>query len=534
MADPFWHLPYPSQRQPVLASNIVTTSQPLAAQAGIEILRAGGNAVDAAVATAGVMAVVEPMSNGLGADNFALVWHDGKLYGLNASGRAPAAMTPQRLAGHRTVPQLGWDPVTVPGAVSGWVALSKRFGKLPFARLLEPAIHYATEGFPVAPLTAGMWAGAVARFREFPEFGKVFLRGGRAPGAGEKFANPDQGRSLNLIAESKGEAYYRGEIAQKIAAYAKSTGGLMTAQDLASHSADWVESISIEYHGYRLHEIPPNGQGLAALMALEILASRDIRQFQPDCPDVLHLQIEAMKLAFADAHRYIADPKYMDVTVEQLLDPAYLHRRAELIDPERAGDPRAGAPKPGGTILLTTADAGGMMVALIQSNYLGFGSGVVVPGTGIHFQDRGACFTLEPNHPNQIGGGKRPYHTIIPAFLTRADTRDQEGPVMAFGVMGGFMQPQGHLQVASRFIDFGQNPQAALDAPRWQVTTGRHVTIEPGFDPAVYQDLKRRGHEITIAPHRTIAFGSGQAILRMKDCYLGASDLRHDGQAVGF
>jgi len=534
MPDHFWSLPYPSQRQPVLASNVVATSQPLAAQAGLEILRAGGNAVDAAVATAACMAVMEPCNNGLGADNFAIVRHEGKLYGMNPSGRSPKAMTPQKLARHKQVPLLGWDPVTVPGAVSGWVALSKRFGKLPFAKLLEPAIRYASDGFPVAPLTAGMWSGAVTRFKDFPEFRKVYLPEGRSPGAGEIFRNPDVAHSLQLIADSQGEAYYRGEIAEKFVAHAQATGGLFTMEDLASHAVDWVEPISVPYRGYRVHEIPPNGQGLAALLAMGILSSREVQKLEPDCPDVLHLQIEAMKLAFADAHRYIADPKYMDVQESQLLDPAYLKRRAELLDPERAQDPHFGTPKPGGTIFLVAADARGTMASLIQSNYMGFGSGIVIPGTGIHLQDRGACFTLEPGHPNQIAGGKRPYHTIIPGFLTRTTSDGRDEPLMAFGVMGGFMQPQGHLQVASRIVDFGQNPQAALDAPRWQVMTGKHVSIEPGFEPAVYEELRRRGHELTLAPRRTIAFGAGQAIYKLKDCYLAASEPRHDGQAVGF
>jgi len=517
-----------------MARNIVSTSQPLAAQAGLEVLRAGGNAVDAAVATAAAMAVIEPVCNGLGADNFALVWHEGKLYGLNGSGRAPRAMTIEHFAGKHQMPQLGWDPVTVPGAVSGWVALSRRFGKLPFTRLLEPAIQYASEGFPVAPLTAGMWAAAPRRYHDFPDFLHTYAPNGHTPRPGDLFANPDLARSLRLVADSYGDAYYRGELAQKFAAHAKATGGLFTLEDLAGHRADWVEPISVDYHGYRLHEIPPNGQGLAALQALAILQHRDVRSLEPDCPDVLHFGIESMKLAFADAHRYIADPKYMDVSVEQLLDPAYIRKRAALIDPEHAGDPKAGEPKYGGTILLTAADANGTMVSLIQSNYQGFGSGILIPGTGIHLQNRGACFVLTPHHPNQIAGGKRPYHTIIPAFLTRMGADGKEEPVMAFGVMGGFMQPQGHLQVASRFIDFHQNPQAALDAPRWQVTTGRRVLMEPGFDSTVYEDLKRRGHELTIQPHRTITFGSGQAILKLPDCYAAGSDQRHDGQAVGF
>lgn len=534
MSDSFWNQPYPSQRSPVLAKNVVATSQPLAVQAGLEILRAGGNAVDAAVATAAVMAIVEPGSNGLGADNFAIVWHEGKLYGLNASGRAPRAVTAESFGNQLEIPATGWAPVTVPGAVSGWVALSKRFGKLPFAKLMEAAIHYAKDGFPVAPLTASRWGAGTNHFRDFPEFMKVFAPHGTAPAAGEIFANPDAARSLQLIAESQGEACYRGELARKFVAHSSATGGLFTAEDLASHTADWVEPISIDYHGVRVCELPPNGQGLAALQAMAILRQRDIRGLESDCPDVQHFGIEAMKLAFADAHQYIAEEKYMSVTVEQLLDPKYIAARAALIDPEHAGDPKCGTPKDGGTILLAAADAAGTMVTLIQSNYQGFGSGIVIPGTGIHLQNRGSCFVLTKGHCNQIAGGKRPYHTIIPGFATRKNESGVEEPMMAFGVMGGFMQPQGHLQVATRMIDFHQNPQAALDAPRWQVAGGQRVSIEPGFDKSVYDELHRRGHHLTVASHRNIQFGSGQVILRLKDCYAAGSDSRHDGGAVGY
>jgi gamma-glutamyltranspeptidase / glutathione hydrolase len=538
MPTPFqWTFPYPSQRMPVLAGNVVATSQPLAAQAGLEILRAGGNAVDAAVATAITMTVLEPTSNGIGSDAFALVWHEGKLHGLNASGRSPKAMSIEHFAGMQTMPHLGWDAVTVPGAVSAWVALSKKFGKLPFEKLFEPAIGYAEHGFPVAPQTAAGWAaaGTSGRYAKFPEFAQTFLPGGRGPQPGERVTLPDHAKTLRLIARTQGEAFYRGELAQKIAAHAKATGGLMTADDLAAHTADFVEPISIAYRGYRLHEIPPNGQGIAALSALGILAERDLSHLDPDCPDIVHLQIEAMKLAFADAHRYVADPAAMDIDPRRLIDPNYLAARAKLIDVERAGNASWGTPKPGGTILLVAADSSGTMVSYIQSNYEGFGSGIVIPNTGISLQNRGGCFTLEKNHPNQIAGGKRPYHTIIPAFLTRPSKTGGEEPLMAFGVMGGFMQPQGHLQVASRVIDFAQNPQAALDAPRWQITDGLHVSIEPGFPKEVYEELRKRGHTLTIAPHRTVTFGGGQAVYRMESGdYLGASDARRDGQAVGF
>jgi gamma-glutamyltranspeptidase/glutathione hydrolase len=532
MADFEWTFPYPSQRMPVLAANVVATSQPLAAQTGLHMLRIGGNAMDAAVATAIAMTVLEPTSNGIGSDAFALIWTNGQLHGLNASGRAPKSLASSRFESMKSIPTRGWDPITVPGCVSAWVEVSKRFGKLPFAKLFEPTIAWASDGYPVAPQTARGWRNAGRAYSDFPEWGKTFLIDGRGPEAGQVVKLPNHARTLREIAESKGESFYRGEIAMKIEAAAKADGATegLTFNDLAAHSADWVEPIATDYRGYRLHEIPPNGQGLAALMALGMLSHFKLGDMQPDCPDVIHLQIEAMKLAFADAHRYIADPRFMDVSVSSLLGPAYLESRSKLIDPSKAQDFKHGEPKKGGTILLCAADAQGNMVSFIQSNYQGFGSGVVVPGTGIALQNRGACFTTEKGHPNQVAGGKRPYHTIIPAFVTK-DAK----PVMAFGVMGGFMQPQGHTQVMVRLADFHQNPQAALDAPRWQVSTGVKVGMEPGFEPSLYEELRRRGHDIDIAESRTVTFGGGQAIYRLASgAYCGASDLRRDGQAVGW
>jgi gamma-glutamyltranspeptidase/glutathione hydrolase len=529
MPDFTWQFPYASQRMPVLARNIVATSQPLAAQPGLHMMRNGGNAIDAAIATAICMTVLEPTSNGIGSDCFALVWADNKLHGLNASGRTPKSLAVSRFESMKEVPHLGWDPITVPGCVSGWMALSKKFGKLPFAKLFEPAISYARDGYMVAPLTAGLWERAPKRYKDYPEWGRTFTKDGHAPAAGEKFTMPNHARTLAEIADSGGESFYRGELAKKIAACSKDMGGVMSLEDLAEHTADWVEPISIEYRGVRLQEIPPNGQGIAALQMLGILRNREIAQLQPDCPDVIHLGIEAMKLAFADAHQHVADPKWMKVTPDELLDSAYLRSRADLLNSSRASDPNCGTPKPGGTILLTAADVQGNMVSYIQSNYEGFGSGVVIPGTGISMQNRGACFVTERGHVNQIGPGKRPYHTIIPAFVTQGGA-----PLMSYGVMGGFMQPQGHAQVLTRLIDFHQNPQAALDSPRWQVMSGLKVEIEPGFEPSLYEELKRRGHEVTIAKDRNVAFGRGQCIYKMDDGYLGASDQRGDGQAVGF
>jgi gamma-glutamyltranspeptidase/glutathione hydrolase len=537
-----WQFPYPSKRMPVLARNVVAASQPLAAQAGLRMLLAGGNAVDAAVAAAIALTVVEPTSNGIGSDAFAIVWDGGParkgagLHGLNASGRSPAAWTREHfetgrqecLPHLRTMPVRGWDAVTVPGAVSAWVELSTRFGKLPFAELFAPAIDYARGGFLVSPVTAAAWKSAASILKDFPDFARDFMPGGRAPIAGERFVFEDQARTLERIAATKGEAFYRGDLAERIAAHAKATGGLMTADDLASHRADWVEPISVDYRGCRLHEIPPNGQGLAALMALGILSNFHLKDFPVDSADSLHLQIEAMKLAFADVHRCVSDPATMDCAVADLLDFRYLARRSKHILPKKAGKPAHGAPREGGTVYLAAADASGMMVSFIQSNYMGFGSGIVVPGTGISLQNRGHGFTLEPGHPNEVGPRKRPYHTIIPAFLTRDGK-----PVMSFGVMGGPMQPQGHVQMIVRILDYGQNPQAAADAPRWQVMEGLEVALETGTSEKVVEDLASRGHRIT-ADVPGERFGGAQLIWKTDDGYVAASDPRKDGQAAGY
>ena len=524
-----WSFPYPSQRMPVMAENVVATSQPLAAEAGLEILRKGGNAMDAAIAAASTLPVVEPTSNGLGSDAFALVWKDGKLLGLNASGRAPAALRPSHFSGMDRVPFNGWGPVTVPGAVSAWVTLNEKLGRLPLGDVLAPAMRYAEEGFPVSPQTASGWAGVPRRWRDQPSIQQAFAPDGKTPGAGDWWRFPEQAATLARIAETKGEAFYKGELAEAIVKHSGANDGLMTMKDLADHQADWVDPISMEYHGYHLHEIPPNGQGLAALLMLGILKHHNLGDLDVDCPDMLHMQIEAMKLAFRDAHRYIADPNWMDVDVAALLDEDYLAGRAKLIDPKKATDFKHGDPKVGGTVLLCTADADGMMVSYIQSNYTGFGSGIVIPGTGISMQNRGACFTLEDGHPNQAGGGKRPYHTIIPGFVTKG-----EQPIMAFGVMGGPMQPQGHAQVLIRMADFQQNPQAALDAPRWQVFDGMEVGIEPGFPEDVYEALEARGHRLRRARRRTVTYGGGQVIARLDRGYCAGSDLRRDGLAIGF
>ena len=523
-----WTLPYASRRAPVLARHVVATTQPLAAQAGLRMLLAGGNAVDAALATAIALTVVEPIMNGIGGDLYALVWDGSKLHGLDATGAAPRAWTPQHFAGRAEMPRSGWDSVTVPGQVSGWAALSQRFGRLPFERLFEPAIDYAERGFPLSPVIAGAWPMLAGLVAEQPGFAEAFLPGGRAPQAGETWRFADQARTLAEIAATKGESFYRGALAERLVAHAAAHGGAMTADDLAAQQARWVDPLSQRYRGVVLHELPPNGQGIAAQMALGLLAHHELRA--PDTADTLHLQIEAMKLAFADLHAHVADPRTMRVQAADLLDPGYLAGRARSIDPRRAAMPAAGQPRAGGTVYLAAADGDGGMVSLIQSNYYAFGSGVVVPGTGIALHNRGWNFSLEPGHPNEVGPGKKPLHTIIPGFVTGADG----SPRMAFGVMGGFMQAQGHVQMVCRHADFGQNPQAMIDAPRFMVhpQTGV-VKLEQGVAPDVAAELAARGHRIEGVPWGHLDFGAAQIVLHCGDHWLAASDGRRDGQAVG-
>jgi len=528
VTDPFaWDLPYAWPRKPILARNVVCTSQPLAAQAGLEMLSVGGNAVDAIVATAITISLVEPVSNGIGADAFAIVWDGSRLYGLNACGRSPEAWTPEYFHG-ADVPLRGWDSVTVPGAVSAWVELHARFGRLPFPRLFERAIRYGRDGFLVSPTVSRQWAAQVTELRSQPGFADAFLPGGRAPMPGELFRFPAHAETLKLIAESNGESFYRGELAERMVADAVVHGGAMTVADLGAHRADWVGVISGDYRDYTVHEMPPNGQGIIALIALGILANFDMGSLAVDSARTVHLQIEACKLGFADALDYVADIDAMPFDPDQLLNKNYLAERAALIDPNRAQTFGAGTPPAGGTVYLTAADANGMMVSMIQSNYESFGSGVVAAGTGIALQNRGAGFVATPGHPNQVGPRKRPRHSILPAFVTRGGR-----PVMSFGVMGTTMQPQGHVQVLARIADHGQNPQAACDGPRFRWVQGMQVAVEDGFPPATIDELRRLGHEIVSVGDYS-AFGACQAIWRIEDGYLAVSDPRKDGQAVGF
>jgi gamma-glutamyltranspeptidase/glutathione hydrolase len=522
-----WNFPYASRRMPLLAANCVATTQPLAAQAGLSMLARGGSAVDAAVATAITLTVVEPVSNGIGSDAFAIVAEGGRVHGLNASGRAPRAWNALRFAGRDAMPPLGWDSATVPGAVSAWVALHGKFGRLPFPTLFEPAIRYARDGFLVTPVIAGMWRDQAANLGRFAGFARTFMPGGRAPMAGELFRSPDHAETLELIAATGGEAFYRGALAERIVAAAEAEGGAISLDDLGEHKADWVEPLGVDFKGYRVHELPPNGQGLAALIALGILDRIDLRGLDPDGAQMQHLQIEATKLGMADVRAHVGDPETMRVGAEQLLTSAYLDERAKRIDRDRAVAPHPGVPQQHGTVYLAAADASGMMVSLIQSNYRGFGSGIVVPGTGIALNNRGSGFVLEPGHPNEVGPRKRPLNTIIPGFATK-----DGAPVAAFGVMGGIMQPQGHVQVGVRMFGLGQNPQAAIDAPRWRVE-GEKLMIEPAWDEDFRRGLTERGHLLEQGPPGP--FGASQVIWRLPvGGYVAASESRRDGQAVGF
>jgi gamma-glutamyltranspeptidase/glutathione hydrolase len=513
---------------PVVARNAVATSQPLAAVAGLDAMRRGGNAVDAALTTAITLTVVEPNNNGVGSDAFAIVGTPDGVWGLNASGRSPSAWTTQRFAGRASMPVLGWDSVTVPGAVSAWVALSDRFGRLPFARLFDAAIAYARDGFHVGPKTAHYWGLAAPNFEAFPDFIAHFLPQGRAPRAGELFRRPELAQTLEQIAQSRGESFYRGDLAQHIVAASRDAGGTMNADDLAQHRADWVTPIRQSYRDIELHEIPPNGQGLAAQIGLAILNHFDLAASPADDDRNIHLQIEAMKIATHAAFEHFADEAAMRVTPTELLGAAALSRLAAAIG-DRAGRlPPVALPVGHDTVYLTAADADGMMVSMIQSNFRGFGSGVVIPGTGISMQNRGSGFVLDPSHPNCVGPRKRPYHTIIPGFVT-----ENGRPRMSFGVMGGHMQHQGHVQMVTRIFDHQQNPQAASDAPRWHVFPDFSVGLEAGFPASLAEGLAARGHTIRRDQHEA-TFGGAQLIYKLDDGYCAASDHRKEGLAVGF
>lgn len=531
-SDPHYY-PNASRRMVTFGQHgMVATSQSLAAQVGTDILKRGGNAIDAAIATAAALTVVEPTSNGIGSDAFAIVWINGELYGLNASGPAPQAISCDGVEarGHREMPAHGLIPVTVPGAPAAWAALSQRFGKLDFNALLTPAIRLAEQGFAVSPVVSQLWQQAEQRYRHYnsPEFAHWFTHftpQGHAPQPGETWRSADMARTLQRIADTQAEAFYHGELADDMDAFSRQHGGFLRKEDLAAFTPEWVNPVNVRYRGYDIWEIPPNGSGMIALQALGMLET--LGDAPRDPVETLHQRIEATKLAYTDGLHYITEPSAMAASVEQMLNPDYLQRRANLIG-QQALTPRHGNPIKGGTVYLATADAEGNMVSFIQSNFEGFGSGMVVPGTGISLQNRGWSFSLNPNDANVLAPGKRTYHTIIPGFITR-DNR-AVGP---FGVMGGFMQPQGHVQVVTAMLDDQLNPQAALDSPRWKWTQGKNVEVEPDFPDHLAQALTRRGHHI-VKCSDGLTFGRGQIILRTPNSSVlqGGTEPRADGAVL--
>ena len=528
--------PYSSQRMTVFAKNgMVATSQSLAAQVGIDILKKGGNAVDAAVAAAAALTVVEPTSNGIGSDAFALVWIKDKLYGLNSSGPAPKNISIEKVKrmGFNQMPKHGFVPVTIPGAPAAWAELSARFGNLSFKETLKPAVEYALEGYPVSPVTAKAWDKSFEQYKEklkaeeFEEWFKVFAPKGRAPKAGEIWKSEDHAQTLAEIAETKAESFYRGALAQKINDFSKKHKGFITKEDLENFRPEWVEPISVNYRGYDVWEIPPNGQGLITLMALNILKEFDLKA--EVSAEIYHKAFEAIKLAFTDGKKYITDISRMEVKIEDLLSEEYAKKRKGTIG-QKAIEPAPGRPPKGGTVYLAAADNQGNYVSFIQSNYLGFGSGLVVPDTGIALQNRGNNFSLNPEAHKSLAPGKKTYHTIIPGFLSRANK-----PVGPFGVMGGFMQPQGHIQVIMNTIDFNLNPQAALDAPRWQWIEGKKFKIEHNFSKRTAKLLAAKGHQIEVELESS-TFGKGQIIWKdqKENVLVGATEPRADGAVLGY
>ncbi len=537
--DPLYH-PYPSVRYPIYASDgMVNCSTPQASAAGLEILRKGGNAMDAAVAAAAALTVVEPTANGIGSDAFALVWSEKekKLFGLNSSGRAPALASPERLKAdgvddNGKMPLFGWAPVTVPGAPKAWAELSRRFGKLSLSEALAPAVRYAREGYPCSANLAMMWQIAYRTYSKtltapcFAEWFRTFAPEGRAREAGELIRLPHHADTLEEIGRTNADSFYTGALARQIDSDSRAFGGYLRLEDLAAHTADWVEPLKVSYRGYEVCEIPPNGQGIVALMALNILKEFDFPE--KDSAETVHRQIEALKISFADAFRYVTDPACMELDPALLVSPEYGAARAAEIGP-KAQSRHFGDPSRSGTVYLCCADGEGNMVSFIQSNYKGFGSGIVVRDSGIALQNRGMEFSLDPASVNCLKPGKRTYHTIIPGFLMKDSL-----PVGPFGVMGGYMQPQGHLQVMMNYIDFHLNPQQALDAPRFQWYPGDTITVEPGFDPALVRELAERGHRIQTDP-AYYTFGRGQMIVRLDNGVLiGGTESRTDSNIACF
>jgi len=514
----YYKNPFASKRMNVIARNgVVCTGNNLATQAGLRMLLQGGNAVDAAIATAACLTVVEPCSNGLGSDGFAIVWMKDKMYGMNSSGHSPYAISADQID---EIPKRGWIPVTVPGAVKGWKALSERFGSLPFKKLLEPAIDYAKNGYPVSAEIARMWKkalNAIPNSEEFKGWYETFTFDGKTPEPGQMICMPKLADALEKIADTNTDALYYGELASRIDEESRKFGGFLRKKDLEDHKVEWVDPIHVNYHGYQVWELPPNGQGIVALMALNILNNFQFKTRDVDC---IHTQMEALKMAFADAKEYVTDPKCMEMPVRDLISVDYGKQRAKQIE-YRALPPRKDKPHGSGTVYLCTADKDGNMVSYIQSNYMGFGSGIVVDGVSL--QNRGYDFSLDPTHVNYLMPHKKTYHTIIPGFLTKDNK-----PIGPFGVMGGYMQPQGHMQIVTNMIDFHLNPQMALDAKRFQWIENKKFILEPGFDENIISELKKRGHEIEIEEELAM-FGRGQIIVRLENgVYIAGCESRTD------
>jgi len=537
-------LPFATRSEVLAQQGMACTSQPLATQAALGILQQGGNAIDAAIAANAVLGLVEPTGNGMGGDLFAIIWDakTHKLYGLNASGRSPYDLTLDYFKenGYTKIPALGPLPVSVPGCVDGWFALHTRFGNLSMDQILAPAIYYAENGFPVTELIASYWQSGSRSLQRFPGFKEIFMPGGKAPSKGEIFKNPYLANTLRLIAEQGRDVFYKGEIAEKIVAYMQENGGFLTMKDMEDHTSEWVDPLSTRYRGYDVWELPPNGQGTAVLQMLNILENYDLQSMGFGSPEYMHLFIEAKKLAFEDRARYYADPAFNDLPVEELISKEYAKKRVVLIDENRAARSfPAGDMEKGNTIYLTISDKDGNMVSLIQSNYRGLGSGMTPGKLGFILQDRGELFSLEEGHMNVYEPHKRPFHTIIPAFITKNGK-----PWISFGVMGGAMQPQGHTQVICNLIDFGMNLQEAGDAPRIRhsgssqptgevMNDGGTVYLESGFPYQTIRELLRKGHNIRFSNG---GFGGYQAIMWDEEnkVYYGASESRKDGQAAGY
>ena len=532
-----------ASRSEVIGQNgMVATSHPLATQIGLDILKQGGTAVDAAIAANIALGLMEPTGNGIGGDLFAVIWdaQSNKLHGLNASGPAPMNLSIDYFEqqGLKKIPAYGPLPVTVPGAVDGWVKLHEKFGKLKFKSLFEPTIEYAEKGFPITETIAYYLDKSQKRFENYPNFSEVWIKNGRMPQKGEIFKNPQLANTLRIIAEKGRAGFYEGEIAQTMANFVQAQGGFLTYDDLAGFHSEWIQPVSSNYRGYDVWELPPNGQGIAALQILNILENYDLKKMGLFSSEYIHLFTEAKKIVFADRAKYYADPNFSNIPVNELISKSYAKERAKLINLDKASKTNdAGILKSGDTIYLTVADKFGNMVSLIQSNYRGMGSGMMPTGLGFMLQDRGELFSLDKNHKNALEGGKRPFHTIIPAFVTKDGK-----PFISFGVMGGATQPQAHAQIIINMIDFGLNLQEAGDAPRIVhsgssqptgevMTDGGSLSIESGFGKQIEQELSNKGHTIK---YQKGVFGGYQAIMFKDGVYYGASETRKDGQAAGY